>query len=135
MPANYLTVENLECYRRIMGHFYQRHRQMQGSLYRPEVIEMMQQDYSEDYGALEVDQDLENLVSWGNLEKQQEMIQPRSIEEWRNKNFRYQITEASVFVEERVYQLTHSKQDLKGGASVVHVSCYWTFINNRWCST
>ncbi|MFD2388065.1 DUF2397 family protein [Enterococcus rivorum] len=114
MPANYLTVENFERYRRIMGRFYQRHRQMQGSLYRPEVIEMMQQDYSEDYGALEVDQDLENLVSWGNLEKQQEMIQPRSIEEWRNKNFRYQITEAGVLVEEMVYQITHSKQVSKG---------------------
>ncbi|MBM7687766.1 TIGR02677 family protein [Enterococcus ureilyticus] len=114
MPANYLTVENFERYRRIMGRFYQRHRQMQGSLYRPEVIEMMQQDYSEEYGALEVDQDLENLVSWGNLEKQQEMIQPRSIEEWRNKNFRYQITEAGVLVEEMVYQITHSKQVSKG---------------------
>ncbi|MGC6768955.1 TIGR02677 family protein [Enterococcus sp. LJL51] len=114
MPVNYLTVENFERYRRIMRCFYQRHRQMQGSLYRPEVIAMMQSEYSKDYGDLEVDQDLENLVLWGNLEKQQEMIQPRSIEEYRNKNFRYQITETGVVVEEMVYQLTHVKQVAKG---------------------
>lgn len=114
MSANYLTVENFERYRRIMRCFYQRHRQMQGSLYRPEVVDMMQQEYSESYGELEVDQDLENLVMWGNLEKQQEMIQPRSIEEYRNKNFRYQITESGVIIEEMVYQLTHIKQVSRG---------------------
>ncbi len=62
MPANYLTVENFERYRRIMRCFYKRHRQMQGSLYRPEVIEVMRTEYSETYGELEVDQDLEKRI-------------------------------------------------------------------------
>lgn len=114
MPVNYLTVENFQRYRKIMRFFYQRHRQMQGSLYRPEVIAMMQEEYLASYSELEVDQDLEFLVTWGNLQKQQEMVRPRSIEEYRNKNFRYQITEAGVLVEEMVYQLTHAKQVSRG---------------------
>lgn len=108
-PANYLNVDNFERYRRIMRYFYKRHRQMQGALYRPDIIKMMQTDYLSSYGDLEVDQDLENLVLWGNLQRQQEMLRPKSIEEYRNRNFRYQITEAGILVEEMVYQLTHTK--------------------------
>lgn len=113
-PVNYLVVDNVERYRKIMRYFYKRHRQMQGSMYRPDILKMMQQDYSTDYGELEVDQDLGNLVEWGNLQKQQEMIRPKSIEEYRNKNFRYQITEEGILVEEMVYQLTNQKHAARG---------------------
>lgn len=112
--TNYLTVENVERYRKIMRYFYKRHRQMQGATYRPEVLQMMRQEYSSGYSELEVDQDLENLVNWGNLQKQQEMIRARSIEEYRNRNFRYQITEEGVLVEEMVFQLVHTKHVARG---------------------
>lgn len=112
--ANYLVVENVDRYRKIMQLFYKRHRQMQGSLYRPEILEIMQAELTENYGDIEVDQDLENLVSWGNLQKQQEMIRPKSIEEYRNKNFRYQITEEGILVEEMVYRLINTKHAARG---------------------
>lgn len=112
--TNYLVVENVQRYRLIMRYFYKRHRQMQGTLYRPDVLEMMRQEYSPAYTEIEVDQDLENLVTWGNLQKQQEMIRPKSIEEYRNKNLRYQITEAGILVEEMVYQLTNQKHAARG---------------------
>ena len=98
LQANYLTVGNVERYRTIMRYFYKRHRQMQGASYRPELIQMMQENFSLEYGEIEMDQDLESLVIWGNLQKQQEFFQIRSIEEYRNKNFRYQITEEGVLV-------------------------------------
>ncbi|MDT2848284.1 TIGR02677 family protein [Vagococcus carniphilus] len=112
--ANYLTVQHVERYRKIMRFFYKKHRQMQGTMYRPDILKMMQSEFSENYGELEVDQDLENLVAWGNLHKQQEMIRPRSIEEYRNKNFRFQITEEGVLVEEMVYQITTKKHVARG---------------------
>ena len=115
--SNYLVVENVDRYRLIMRYLYKRHRQMQGATYRPEVLEMMREDYSLDYSELEVDQDLENLVKWGNLQKQQEMVRARSIEEYRNRNFRYQITEAGVLVEEMAYQLEHTKHVGRGSLS------------------
>lgn len=113
-PANYLVVENVERYRIIMRYFYKRHRQMQGSLYRPEILTMMQQFYAQNYTEIELNQDLENLVTWGNLQKQQEMIRPKSIEEYRNKNFRYQITESGILLEEMVFQLTQQKYVARG---------------------
>ncbi len=107
--VSYLTADNLVRYRKIMRFFYKKHRQMQGTMYRPDIIKMMQSDFSIEYGELEVDQDLEQLVSWGNLQKQQERIRPKSIEEYRNKNFRYQITEEGILIEEMVYQITTKK--------------------------
>ena len=75
LQANYLTVGNVERYRTIMRYFYKRHRQMQGASYRPELIQMMQENFSLEYGEIEMDQDLESLVIWGNLQKQQEFFQ------------------------------------------------------------
>ena len=48
------------------------------------------------------------------LQMQQEFFQIRSIEEYRNKNFRYQITEEGVLVEEMVYQLLNQKHAARG---------------------
>lgn len=112
--TNYLNVDNVGRYRRIMRFFYKRHRQMQGTLYRPQIFKMMQEEYAKDYSELDLDNDLENLVSWGNLQKQQEMLRPKSIEEYRNKNFRYQISEDGVLVEELVYQITHREHSVRG---------------------
>lgn len=112
--ANYLVVDNVTRYRKIMRYFYKRHRQMQGSLYRPDILKMMREEYASDYGELEVDQDLGFLVEWGNLQRQQEMIRPKSIEEYRNKNFRYQITGEGILVEEMVYQITNHKNATRG---------------------
>lgn len=114
LTASYLVVGNVERYRQIMRFFYKRHRQMQGILYRPEILQMMQEEFSSNYGQLELDQDLEQLVIWGNLQKQQEMLRPKSIEEYRNKNFRYQITENGILIEEMVYQLIHQKHTARG---------------------
>lgn len=114
LVTNYLNVENVGRYRLLMRFFYKRHRQMQGTIYRPELLKMMQQAYPETYSELDLDNDLENLVAWGNLLKQQEMIRPKSIEEYRNKNFRYQISEDGVLVEEMVYQMTHREHSVRG---------------------
>ena len=113
-PVNYLTVDNVTRYRKIMRYFYKKHRQMQGSMYRPDILEMMQAEFSLEYSETEVDQDLDSLVTWGNLQKQQEMIRPKSIEEYRNKNFRFQITEEGILVEEMIYQLTAKKHVARG---------------------
>lgn len=112
--ANYLVVENYKRYRIIMSFFYKRHSYMQGSLYRPDILKMMQEEYSVDYGEQEVDQDLHFLVNHGNIYKQQEVIRPTSIDDYRNKNFRYQITESSILIEEMVQQLTNQNHAARG---------------------
>ena len=113
-PVNYLTVENVKRYRLLMNLFYTRHLQMQGVLYRPEILEIMRTEFSKEYNSVELDHDLEVLVDWGNLQKQQEIIRPKSIEEYRNKNFRYQISEEGILVEEMVFKLSNVKNAAQG---------------------
>ena len=59
----------------------------------------------EKYSDKELVEDLNSLVSWGNLEPRQEMSEPKSIEEYKNKHFRYQISEASIAIEEMLEKL------------------------------
>ena len=72
--------------------FYVRQKELRGILFRPDVLELMQQYYQPDYSMKELEQDIEQLVSWGNLTKQQIMVQPKSIEEYLNSNFQYHIS-------------------------------------------
>lgn len=112
--VKYLTTDNFERYRTLMRFFYKRHRQMQGTLYRQELYQMMLNNFSSSYQLHELDQDLESLVSYGNILRQQEMIRPKSIEDYRNKHFRYQISEEGILVEEMVYQLTNLRPGAQG---------------------
>jgi len=114
LPANYLNTDNVARYRTIMSFFYKKHTQMQGTLYRPEILSMMQEHFPLEYDEAKLDSDLESLVTWQNLQKQQEIIRPKSIEEYRNRNFRYQISEEGIFVEEMVHKLIHSRHEAQG---------------------
>lgn len=58
-----------------------------------------------DYTADQLDNDLNLLTEWGNLQAQQEMTHPKTIEEYRNKHFRYQITTVGIAIEEFIQSL------------------------------
>lgn len=63
LAVNYLTVENAAHYRKIMNYFYKRHRQMQGALYQPDILHLMQAS-DNSYSEIEVD-----MVSFQNVFK------------------------------------------------------------------
>jgi uncharacterized protein (TIGR02677 family) len=58
------------------------------------------------YTDKELEQDLTSLVGWQNLETRQEMSEPKSIAEYKNKHFRYQISETSIAIEEMLEKLS-----------------------------
>lgn len=99
------ATNNVERYRLIMHYFFNQHRQMNMLLYRDDVLEHMQKELTVSYGEREVDQDLEQLYQWGNLSRRQEMGEPKSIEEYKNRRYRYQITEISIQIEEMLERL------------------------------
>lgn len=104
--ASYLSADNFQRYRMIMHFFYTQHRRMNDLLYRGDVLEYMKSiDGFEKYTDKELEQDLSSLVAWKNLEQRQEMSEPKSIEEYKNKHFRYQISEASIAIEEMLEKL------------------------------
>ena len=49
LQASYLTAENVERYRAMMRIFYVRQKELRGILFRPVVLELMQQYYQPDY--------------------------------------------------------------------------------------
>lgn len=106
IEASYLTSENFKRYRLIMTFFYQQHRRMNDLLYRTDVLHYMQEELGvNQYSEKEVDRDLNQLVEWENISTRQEMSRPKSIEEYKNRHFRYQITERSIAIEEMLESL------------------------------
>ncbi|MBU5360880.1 TIGR02677 family protein [Enterococcus raffinosus] len=101
----YLNAENVERYRWVMHYFFTQHRQMNMLLYRDDVLTYVQEKFDGSYGEREVDQDLDQLYQWGNLSRRQEMGEPKSIEEYKNRRYRYQITETSIQIEEMLERL------------------------------
>lgn len=99
------ATSNVERYRLIMQYFFSQHRQMNMLLYRDDVLEYLRKELSDSYGEREIDQDLEQLYQWGNLSRRQEMGEPKSIEEYKNRRYRYQITEISIQIEEMLERL------------------------------
>ena len=113
--ASYFVRDNFQRYRMIMHFFYTQHRRMNDLLYRGDVLEYMKSmDGFEKYSDKELDQDLNSLVVWRNLEPRQEMSEPKSIEEYKNKHFRYQISEASIAIEEMLEKLGKERGTVGG---------------------
>ncbi|WP_338232443.1 TIGR02677 family protein [Companilactobacillus muriivasis] len=74
-------------------------------MYKKDILKGVQVSGLSEYTSNQLDNDLSGLVEWGNLSVQQEMSQPKTIEEYRNKHFRYQITTVGIEVEEFIQAL------------------------------
>ena len=106
MEAKYLNVENTERYRPIIRLFYLKYEKLKYWLYQEEVFEELKEDPSfAEYTMIQCQQDLAALASWGNLVTIQDTRKVSSIEEFKNKKFRYQLSETAVEVERMVIRV------------------------------
>lgn len=104
--AKYLDVENTDRYRSIIRLFYLNYEKLKYWMYQEEVYEELTEDsYFEGYTPEQCQQDLAVLKEWGNLATIQDTRKVTSIEEFKNKKFRYQLTETAVEVERMVIRL------------------------------
>lgn len=99
--TNYLNVSKTPVYRRIMRCFYEERENLKYNLYREEIFEKIKgylelEDYKE---AKELDDELKFLVDNGNLTAVQSPKKAQTLEEYRNKEFIYSMTETAVIVE------------------------------------
>lgn len=75
-------------------------------MYQEEVFEELKEDpYFEDYTPEQCQQDLTALTTWGNLVTIQDTRKITSIEEFKNKKFRYQLSETAVEIERMVMRV------------------------------
>ncbi|MFI3214476.1 MAG: TIGR02677 family protein [Eubacteriales bacterium] len=104
----YLTMENTDRYRTILRYFYLHDKKFQYWIYQEEVYEeMMKYTYFQEmsYTPELCQQDLTTLVNWKNLLTMQDTRHVTSIEEFKNKKFRYRLSEYSVEIERLVLRL------------------------------
>ena len=104
--AKYLNADNVSRYRCIMRIFFEHYEKLKYWLYQEEVYEEMIQDpFFADYRPEQCQQDLTMLTEWKNLNTIQDTKKVTSIEEFKNKKYRYQMTEYSVEIERLVLRL------------------------------
>ncbi|MBR1693670.1 MAG: TIGR02677 family protein [Lachnospiraceae bacterium] len=104
--AKYLDVENTDRYRSIVRLFYLNYEKLKYWMYQEEVYEELREDfYFADYTMEQCQQDLSVLKEWGNLATIQDTRKVSTIEEFKNKKFRYQLTETAVEVERMIIRL------------------------------
>lgn len=104
--VKYLNADNVSRYRCIMRIFFEKYEKLKYWLYQEEVLEEMKQDsFFVDYTAEQCQQDLTMLTEWKNLNTIQDTKKVSSIEEFKNKKYRYQMSEYSVEIERLVLRL------------------------------
>ena len=104
--VKYLNAENVDRYRCIMRIFYENYEKLRYWLYQEDVYEEMIRDpYFREYRMEQCQQDLMALTEWKNLETIQDTRKVSSIEEFKNRKFRYQMSEYSVEIERLVRHL------------------------------
>ncbi len=104
--ANYLNVDNTDRYRPIIRLFFEHYEKLKYWMYQEEVYEELAEDpYFSGYTLEQCQQDLAALVSWGNLITIQDTRKVTTIDEFKNKKFRYQLSEYAVEIERMVIHL------------------------------
>ena len=106
VETKYLNVENTARYRSIIRFFYLKYERLKYWLYQEEVYEELKEDsYFSDYTMEQCQQDLAALVEWKNLLTIQDTRKVTTIEEFKSKKFRYQLSEYTVEIERMVIRL------------------------------
>lgn len=108
--VKYLNVDNTDRYRAIIRYFYLQYEKLRYWMYAEDVYaELSQDDYFKAYTLEQCQQDLAMLKEWKNLLAMQDTKKVSTIEEFKNKKFRYQLSDFSVEIERMVIRLENLK--------------------------
>lgn len=104
--TSYLSVPNASTYRKIMRCFYREYEKMNFQLYKEDVYKLIQEDeFFVDYTMEQLDTDLEALVKWKNLTPIQDPGRVYTIADYKNKQYRYTMSEYAVEIERLTVRL------------------------------
>ena len=104
--VNYLRAENAERYRVIIRFFFKEYEKLHNWMHKEDVFEMMKSTgYFENYTMEQCQLDLQSLVDWGNLTAMQDSNKVRTIADFKNKKYRYQLSEYTVEIERMTMRL------------------------------
>lgn len=98
--TRYLHAENVHRYRCVIRYFFEQYEKINYWIYKEDVYEELCKDeVFSTYTFEECKSDFDRLVEWGNLVTRQDSAKVTSIEEFRNKKFRYQLSAYTVEIE------------------------------------
>ncbi|MBP3920758.1 MAG: TIGR02677 family protein [Bacilli bacterium] len=104
--VKYLSVENTERYRPIIRYFFKQYEKLEYWLYKEDVFNALREnDIFNDYTLELCEQDLLKLTEWGNLTNIQDTSNVQTVEEFKNRKYRYQLSEYAIEIERMVMRL------------------------------
>ena len=104
--TSYLSVPNASIYRKIMRHFYREYEKMHFQLYKEDIYALLQSDEEfADYTMNKLEADLDALVKWKNLTPIQDPGKVYTIADYKNKQYRYTMSEYAVEIERLTVRL------------------------------
>ena len=106
VEVKYLVEENSFRYRAIVRFFFTQYEKIKYWLYKEDIYEELHKHERFSFYTMEMCiQDLEALVRWGNIIPVQDTSKVHSIDEFKNKKFRYRLSEYSVEIERMIIRL------------------------------
>lgn len=106
--AAYLNTENTNRYRPIMRFFYYKYEQAENWLYKEDVYEAVKNQIK-DYTLEECQRDLDFLVEKLSLTTIQDTENASTLEKFKFKNYRYQLTDYAIEIERMTIRLEEMK--------------------------
>ena len=104
--TSYLSVPNASVYRKIMRYFYREYEKMNFQLYKEDVYKLLKEESEfADYTVNQLELDLEALVKWKNLTPIQDPGKVYTIADYKNKQYRYTMSEYAVEIERLTVRL------------------------------
>lgn len=98
--TRYLSADNYTVYRTIMRIFYLEHQKMHYQMDRDTVLVLLRgQAAFADYTPEQLTLDLQQLVKWKNLTPIQDPRKPRTIAEFKNKQYQYMMSQTAIEIE------------------------------------
>ncbi|MEG2018425.1 MAG: TIGR02677 family protein, partial [Clostridium sp.] len=106
--SKYLATENTWRYRSIIRIIYKKYEQMKYSVYKEEIFDALKtyEDFK-DYSMDNLKSDLDQLVNWKNLTATADTAKVKSVEEFKNREFRYNLSPVTVEFERMIISLEH----------------------------
>jgi len=104
--TKYLTADNCQRYRRIMRCFFRETEKLRFQMDKDEIWALVKEDPElESYTMEQLQQDLAALVQWKNLNPMQDPKRVYTIADYKNKQFRYSMSEYAVEIERLTVRL------------------------------
>ena len=106
LETSYLTAQNVRQYRAIMRLFFREYEKMRFQLYKEDILDLLhRQEEFANYTMAQLIQDLDALVGWKNLTPLQDPRKVYTIADYKNKQYRYTMSEYAVEIERLTVRL------------------------------